>query len=115
MLRRPRLMVGLAVLFLVSLAPAQPPRGPGRGGFGGPGRGPGSLPQLLGLPEVRKELGTGDAQNKQVDDLLAELQEQLRASFGNVNFQDVQNLTPEEREKRFEEARKKAEQAGQKA
>jgi spore coat protein CotH len=100
---------------------AQPPggRGPGRGGFGGPGfgppGGPASSAMLLRLPEVRKELGTSEPQNKQIDALHAEQQDQMRASFGAINFQELQELSEEERSKRFEEARKKSEQAAKKA
>lgn len=120
---RPWLGIGLAALFVAAVALAQPPggRGPGRGGFGPPGFGPpmfggpfgmpASAAALLRMPEVRKELGTTDAQNKQIDALLAEQQEQMRAAFGAVNFQELQDLSEEERAKRFDEARKKSEQA----
>ena len=67
MSRRPSLVGGLAVLVVVSVAPAQPPGPPGPpgpGGFGGSGfmrvrfGGPQtSAVMLLGMPEVRKELG----------------------------------------------------------
>src|SRR5262245_41394161 len=108
---------GLVVLLIGTMAVTQPPRGPGGGvrgpGFGGPaGLG---LAGLLGIPEVRKELGTSEEQNKQIDDLSGELQEQLRASFGNLDFQQLQQLSEEERQKRFAESRKKSEEATQKA
>src|SRR5437899_116821 len=100
MLLRPRI-AGVVVLFVITaVVLAQPPGGPGgkgKGGFGGPGffRGPGGMPGLAGLlriPEVRKELATTDPQNKKLDDLLGELQEQMRASFGAVDFRELQDL-----------------------
>src|SRR5438067_9049073 len=104
---RPRLTLGLAALLIAAVALAQPPggRGPGRGGRGGfggpgffgPGGGPASVAALLRMPEVRKELGTSEPQNKQIDAVLAEQQEQMRASFGAINFQELQNLPEEER------------------
>ena len=36
----------------------------------------------------------------------------MRASFGQINFQELQNLSAEEREKRIGEMRKKFEEAG---
>jgi hypothetical protein len=67
------------------------------------------------MNEVRKELNTSDQQNKQIEELNTELQNQFRAAFGNINFQEMQDLKPEERQKRFAEVRKKSEEAGKKA
>ncbi|MBI3469584.1 MAG: hypothetical protein HY000_41820 [Planctomycetes bacterium] len=113
MLRRVVVMGGVAIVMIASLTLAQPPGRQGRGfGFGGQG-GQGSGAMLLATPDVRKELGTSEEQNKKIDDLLADLQEQMRESFGN--FQDIQNLSQEERQKRFDETRKKGEEIGKKA
>ena len=89
MLRRLGVMAMAATLLIVSVVPAQPPGGPGPGGFGGPGFGrPGGFAEsplmLLSMPEVRKELGTSDGQNKQLDALLAEVQKQTRAAFEKI-------------------------------
>ncbi len=95
-----------------------PPRGPGRGGFGGPPgfggpMGPGAMPMshvmLVMAPEVQTELALTDAQKKQVGDLQGELQEQMRAAFSGVNFQELGSLSEEERNKRFAEMRTKSE------
>jgi hypothetical protein len=67
------------------------------------------------MPEVRKELGTSDGQNKQLDALLAEVQKQTRAAFEKINFQDLQGLSQEERDKRFGQARKESDEANRKA
>ena len=97
-----------------------PPRGPGRGGFGGPPGfgGPmaaGALPpsnvMLAMAPEVQTELALTDAQKKQVYDLQGEMQEQMRAAFSGVNFQELGSLSEEERNKRFADMRTKSEAA----
>lgn len=121
MLLRPRLFGGLVILALGAVVLAQPPGGPGgkgKGGFGGPGFGRGGFAGpgmpgtagLLRIPEVRKELVTTEQQNKQLDDLLAELQEQMRGSFG-IDFRELQDLGEEERQRRFDAMRKKSEQS----
>lgn len=104
---------------ITALASAQEPKAPrrggfgGGGGFGGPGGAGGSSAMLLGMPEVKTELGTSDEQNKKIEALLADLQEQMRASFGN--FQELQSLSREERDKKMAEGRKKAEETSKKA
>ncbi len=108
MLRRSVLMSGLVLVLIVSLASAQQRRGQGRRGFGGRGFGAmrASSAMLLGIEEVQKELGLSDEQKKQVDELLSDVREQMRSSFGG--FQEMQDLSQEEREERFAEMRKKA-------
>lgn len=110
------------MLLIALAASAQPPgrrggdfgwRGFGRRGFGGPGEMQNSPAALLRMPEVRQELATSDKQNKQIDETLAALGEQMRASFGN--FQELQNLDEDERAKRFAEARQASEAANKKA
>jgi hypothetical protein len=113
MLRCKSLALAAMLVLMVSLASAQEqPRGRGRGGFGG-GRGfggggmGGSPTALLNMPEVRKELSVTDEQGKEIDEVLAA----LRESRGGFNFQDLQNLSDDERQKRMEEMRKKGEEA----
>ena len=90
---------------------AQGPRGGGPGaGFGGMFRAGGSASMLLGIEEVQKELNLRDDQKKQINTLLTEARDKVRASIGQVNFQDLQNLSADEREKRFGEMRKKFEE-----
>lgn len=120
MLRHSWLM-GFILACTVMVAMSQERRGPSRGGFGfggplggGPGGGMGSSAMLLGIAEVQKELGIADAQKKRLDDWLGESMEQMRASFGTINFQELQSLTDEEREKRFAVAREKAAEAAKK-
>ena len=121
MLRCKSLLAAVALMLIVSLASAQEqPRGRGRGGFGGgrgfggPGGGMFNSPvALLGMPEVRKELNTTEEQNKQIDDVVEEMRESTRGAFGN--FQELQNLSDEERQKRMDEMRKKGEDANKAA
>ena len=110
-------LIGVILACVVTLAISQERRGPGRGGFGfggPPGGGPGSAAMLLGVPEVRKELGISESQTKPVDEWQSESMEQMRASFGAINFQELQTLSEEERDKRFAEARAKADEAAKK-
>jgi len=73
------------------------------------------LTMLVGIPEVQKELGLGDAKKKDVSDLVAETQKQMRASMSGINFQELQDMSEEERQKVFADARKKSEEANKKA
>lgn len=101
---------GLALLLVVSTVSAQP----GRGGFGrGFGMGPPSGAMLLGMEEVRTEIGTSDEQNQKIEDLLADVREKMRSAFGD--FQGLRDLSEEEREKRIAEFRQKAEEVNKEA
>jgi spore coat protein CotH len=80
-----------------------------RFGFGGPGPFQNSLTMLLGMPEVQRELRISDQQRPRLDEIAAELQEQIRTSFEKLNFQELQTLSEDERTKRFEEARRNTE------
>ena len=107
-------LMGVILACAVTLLMAQERRGPGRGGFGfgGPaGGGPVPAAMLLAMPEVRKELGISESQMKSVDEWQNESMDQMRASFGAINFQELQTLSEEERDKRFAEARTKAGEA----
>lgn len=126
---RPFVATTVVLLALaVSLAPAQERRGTGRGGFGGAGGGgfgaqgfgmPGGMQasssMLLGMPEVREELALSDDQKKQWETLSEEIREQGRAAFGNFDFQAMQDMSPEERQQRFAEARRRSEEANRQA
>ncbi len=82
-----------AVMLAAAAAPsfAQAPP-PGPFGPGGP-RGPGGPLGLLSMPEVQRELKLDPAQV----DLLGD----LRQSAPRPNFQELQNLSPQERQQRF--------------
>ena len=110
MLRFGVISSGIVLILIASISTAQPPRDQGRGGFGWLGGMQTSNARLLGSPEIQKELKLNDGQVKQVDQLLREIQEQFLSSFENSNFQELQNLSQEERDKRFAEARKKIEE-----
>ena len=86
--------------------------GPGMGGFGfgGPGM-QATLMSLVGVPEVQKELGVSDEQKKDVAQLVAETQKQMRSSMAGFDFEKFQNMTQEERQKFFADSRKKSEEA----
>ena len=73
-------------------------------GMGGP-------TALLNMPEVRKELNTSDEQNKEIDDVLAKVNE----ARGGFNFQELQNLSEEDRQKRMAEMRTKMEEVNKAA
>ena len=85
-----------AAVLSVAAAPsfAQGPGGRGPG-FGGPGGfGGGNIGFLVQMPEVQKELKLEQTQ--------IELLQDLRQNGPRPNFQELQNLSPEERQKRFQ-------------
>lgn len=92
-----------------SLALAQPDgqgRRGGRGGFFGFG-----LEGLIAMPEVQKELKLSDEDAAKITKKL----EELRPARGTgAGFQDFQNLSQEERQKRMEEFRKQREESAKK-
>jgi Spy/CpxP family protein refolding chaperone len=107
------LAIGLAVC-LASTALAQP-RGPGgrggqgggfgRGGFGGFGGGGGGSLMLLYDENVRKDLGVTDDQWQRVQEEQRKTQEQLGGAF-----QNLRDLSDEQRQARMDEIRKNAEE-----
>jgi hypothetical protein len=118
MLRRTVLLSGLVVLLAAATVAQAQDRRPGRGGFGFSGFGGGfgaSSSQLLGTPEVQKELGVTDEQKGLIEDMVADIREKMREAFAGGGFQDFQNLSQEERQKRREENRKKGEEIQKKA
>src|SRR5262249_1304762 len=60
---------------------------------------------------VQKELSVTEEQKGLIEDMLAD----LRPAGGGPNFQDLQNLSDDERRKQFEEFRKQGEERAKKA
>jgi Spy/CpxP family protein refolding chaperone len=114
MLRRDLIIAG-ALLVLGSMAvtaTAQPPGGGGGlFGGGGLGRALGSGAMLLGIPEVQTELSLTDDQKEKIQTINDDVRQKARDSFQGFNFQDLQNMSDEERQKQFDDIRKKAEEA----
>jgi hypothetical protein len=127
MSRRNAVTSAVVLLLIAGLAWAQPPQGPRRPpgpGFGGPGMGgrgfggpgmPVTLVSLVGMPEVQQELGLSDQQKKDVGELVSETQNQLRAAMSGVNFQELQDMSDEERGQVLDGIRKKTEEANKQA
>ncbi len=107
MLRRNVLIAGILAIVTSTALTALAQPGPG----GGMMFGRGSAAMLLAMPEVQKELNLNDDQAKQITTSLGERQAKLRAAIGPINFQELQNLSQEERQKRRDERRKKADEA----
>ena len=104
MLRSWHLGVAAAIVALSALSASA--QQPGQGfGFGGGGGGGGGVIMLLGSEQVQKELELVDDQKAQ----LTKMQEEMRAQF-TAAFAGVQDLSEEERRKRFEEMRAKGEE-----
>jgi Spy/CpxP family protein refolding chaperone len=117
MLRRTVVLSGLVVVLVAAnAAHAQDRRqGQGRGGFGGPGFFGATSSTLLGTPEVQKELGVTDEQKGLIEDMVADIREKMREAFAGGGAVDFQNLSQEERQKFFEESRKKGEEIQKKS
>jgi Spy/CpxP family protein refolding chaperone len=114
MTRFPRLhLLALAALIgalVIATADAQPPGGgrrPGAimGGRGGPGMMGGGLLGLLGMQEVREELKVTEAQQDKLRELGEKLREEMRGIF--PDREATQDLTPEQRRERMQEAMEK--------
>src|SRR5262245_5220443 len=117
-------LVMIALLLLTGRTHAQ---APGPGGFDGPGRprgrgfggpmfrGPGGMQaptiSLLVIPDVQKELAVTPEQLKEIEAANSQHQLQMRTAFESVNFQELQNLTEDERQQHFAEMREKSEAA----
>jgi outer membrane protein assembly factor BamB len=65
----------------------------------------------LQIPEVRDELKLDESQARQVEALLGDFQRQMASAFGGFNFQELQDLSDEQRNQRFAEMRTKTEEA----
>lgn len=101
-----------SALLLATPVFAQP--GGGRGGFGGGrGFGGGGVGGLVGIAEVQKELGITDDQKAEITKVLEESRP-MRGAGGGFNREEFQNLSQEERTKRFEEMRKQGEETAKK-
>ncbi len=121
MTRFPRLYVlmlaTLAVAIACATAQAQPPRG-GQGrprgpGFGGgPGMMGGGLIGLLRNPQVLDELKATDAQREQLRKLGEKIGQEMREAF--PRREGDEDLSREERMKRFQEAMEKIRQQAEK-
>lgn len=99
--RLPRLAVSAAlVLAVASTASAQQGRRPGGGGFGGFGGFGGDKVSLAGNSQVQSELKVSDEQKKKIEEVTSAYREESRKLFSG--FQD---LSREERTKKFEENR----------
>jgi len=83
-------------------------------GMGGPGMSQAGA-MLLQMPEVSREVALTDAQQKSVEELRNDLQQQMREVMEGINFQELQSLTPEERDGRFAGLRKKNEENSKKS
>jgi hypothetical protein len=70
---------------------------------------------LLGMPEVRQELEVSEAQQKPIDELLAQSRDQARKLFQTINFGELAKLNEEERNRLFATLRKKKEENGKEA
>jgi Spy/CpxP family protein refolding chaperone len=112
-----RFMLSVAVcgLFLAaSVADAQQQPGRRPGGQGGPGFGGGFGGQtqgpldLVGRESVQKDLALKEDQVAKVNEMSGQIRDERRAAFGQGNFGDFQNLSQEERQKRFQEMQTKA-------
>jgi hypothetical protein len=90
----------------VSAQERQRQQGGQRGGFG-----EGGVTALLAMPEVQKELSVNEEQKKLIADLVSD----MRDAGGDVNFQELRDLSREEREKRLTEARRQRAERERKA
>ncbi|MCY2968165.1 MAG: hypothetical protein NT069_31800, partial [Planctomycetota bacterium] len=90
-----------------------PPGGPGGfgGGLGGPGMFRASpemdLVFLVAIPEVQTEIGMKDDQKKAVADLTASLGEKMGRAMEGIDFREIFELEPEERDKKMASVREK--------
>jgi len=88
-----------------SLVFAQPPGGGGPGGFGGPFGGGGGLLGLVMRDEVQQEIQLVDEQRDKVMKVAEESREEMRGMF-----EEMRDLSDEERRERFGEIRTKMEE-----
>jgi len=105
-----------SALLLATPVFAQPGGGGGgRGGFGGGrgGFGGGGVSGLVRIAEVQKELGVTDEQKTEITKILEESRP-MGGAGGGFNREEFQNLSQEERTKRFEEMRKAGEETAKK-
>jgi Spy/CpxP family protein refolding chaperone len=115
MVRRNVFIAGMIlILGSVAVTASAQPGGPGGGMggmlgglFGGPVGQTASNVMLLGIPEVQTELNITPGQKTKVTALLDESRQKMRESFGQINFRDLMNATPEEQKKFRDDMQKK--------
>lgn len=101
----------VAICLLANSAAFAQGQGRGRGGFGGGfGFGGGGAGMLLGSPQVQKELKLTDDQTAKI----GEIQREAFQGGGGGNRGNFQNLSDEERQKLFEDMRKRMEETNKK-
>jgi hypothetical protein len=113
MFRRTTFLSGL-ILSIAAASTVEAQDRPRGGGlqFGGPGGFGGAAfdVRLLATPEVQKELSISDEQKGLIEDMIADVQNQMQQGFrqgGGGGFQNFQNLSDEERRKLQEEGQKR--------
>jgi Spy/CpxP family protein refolding chaperone len=114
-LRVALIVVGVLAIGVADSAWGQQPggRGRGRGNFGGFGQfggGGGGVTGLLRDENVRKELDLVDEQISKLDGIADKLREDQQAQNQGFDFGSLRELSEEERNARFAEIRKKAEE-----
>jgi Spy/CpxP family protein refolding chaperone len=100
-------VVGLTVLALAVAATAHAQFRGGPGGPGGMMGRAGGMLMLLASEQVQKELKVTDDQKAKLKELADKQREEMRKQFGSMG--DMQNLSREERQARFEKMQKEAE------
>ena len=75
------------------------------------GGGPGSSSMLLMMPEVQKELNITDDEKTKLQSLATDTGKAMQDGLGQVDFQSFRDMTQEERQKAFDDLRKKGEEA----
>ncbi len=97
------LMVVLLLALVTTVAQAQTPQGPGRGGPGMMGRSGGGSPlMLLRLEQVQKELELVDEQKQKLQTLGEETMKKMREQFAGMR-----DLAEDERRAQYEKLREK--------
>jgi Spy/CpxP family protein refolding chaperone len=102
----------LAAICAATVAFAQPPVGRpgapfGRGMGFGPGRG--GILGLLRSEAVQKELKLSDEQRELIRELADEVRTKIREQFSGFDFRKLRDMSDQERQKLFEEGRRKME------
>ncbi|WP_010582576.1 CotH kinase family protein [Schlesneria paludicola] len=118
-------VLGIVAFVLVAVFGQSPPERPdpwsmrfGPGGFGPDGFGPGGMVStqlqsaaitLIGMPDVRSELGVTKEQQPVLDQLIAETQKEARGSMGDMSPIDLLELDDDARDDRLRQMRQKME------
>lgn len=118
-------VLGVVAFVLVAVFGQSPPDRPGPGsmrfgpgGFGPDGFGPGGMISvqlqsaavtLIGMPDVRSEIGVTKEQQPLLDEAVTETQNHAREMMGNFNPIDLLELEDDARDERLREMRQKME------